>query len=47
LDFSTRLTGYQTELGPNAYAVFNTLLDHILAALTQEEQHDLLDGACC
>ncbi|MBE2287186.1 MAG: DUF932 domain-containing protein [Prosthecobacter sp.] len=27
LDFSTRLTGYQKELGPNAYAVFNTLTD--------------------
>jgi hypothetical protein len=27
LDLSTRLTGYQKELGPNAYAVFNTLTD--------------------
>jgi hypothetical protein len=27
LDFSTRLEGYQKELGPNAYAVFNTLTD--------------------
>lgn len=26
-DFSARLTGYQKELGPNAYAVFNTLTD--------------------
>jgi hypothetical protein len=26
-DLSTRLTGYQKELGPNAYAVFNTLTD--------------------
>ncbi len=26
-DFSTRLAGYQKELGPNAYAVFNTLTD--------------------
>jgi hypothetical protein len=26
-DFSTRLAGYQQELGPNAYAVFNTLTD--------------------
>lgn len=27
VDLSTRLTGYQKELGPNAYAVFNTLTD--------------------
>jgi hypothetical protein len=27
LDLFTRLTGYQKELGPNAYAVFNTLTD--------------------
>jgi len=27
LDLSTRLSGYQKELGPNAYAVFNTLTD--------------------
>jgi hypothetical protein len=27
VDFSTRLTGYQKELGSNAYAVFNTLTD--------------------
>ncbi|MFZ4594969.1 MAG: DUF932 domain-containing protein [Verrucomicrobiaceae bacterium] len=27
LDLSTRLAGYQKELGPNAYAVFNTLTD--------------------
>ena len=27
LDLSTRLTDYQKELGPNAYAVFNTLTD--------------------
>jgi hypothetical protein len=27
LDLSTRLIGYQKELGPNAYAVFNTLTD--------------------
>ncbi len=27
LDLSTRLTGYQKELGTNAYAVFNTLTD--------------------
>ena len=27
LDLSTRLDGYQKELGPNAYAVFNTLTD--------------------
>jgi hypothetical protein len=27
MDLSTRLTGYQKELGPNAYAVFNTLTD--------------------
>lgn len=27
LDLSTRLTGYQKELGSNAYAVFNTLTD--------------------
>ena len=26
-DFSSRLDGYQKELGPNAYAVFNTLTD--------------------
>jgi hypothetical protein len=26
-DFSTRLAGYRRELGPNAYAVFNTLTD--------------------
>ena len=26
-DFSARLAGYQKELGPNAYAVFNTLTD--------------------
>lgn len=26
-DFSNRLKSYQTELGPNAYAVFNTLTD--------------------
>lgn len=26
-DFSARLTGYRQELGPNAYAVFNTLTD--------------------
>jgi hypothetical protein len=26
-DFSSRLTGYRSELGPNAYAVFNTLTD--------------------
>lgn len=26
-DFSSRLTGYRDELGPNAYAVFNTLTD--------------------
>jgi hypothetical protein len=26
-DFATRLAGYQKELGPNAYAVFNTLTD--------------------
>ena len=27
VDFSTRLTSYQKELGPNAYAVFNTMTD--------------------
>ncbi len=27
VDFSTRLEGYRKELGPNAYAVFNTLTD--------------------
>jgi len=27
LDLSTRLDGYRKELGPNAYAVFNTLTD--------------------
>lgn len=27
VDLSKRLTGYQKELGPNAYAVFNTLTD--------------------
>jgi hypothetical protein len=27
LDLSARLTGYQKELGSNAYAVFNTLTD--------------------
>jgi len=27
VDLSTRLTGYQKELGSNAYAVFNTLTD--------------------
>jgi hypothetical protein len=27
MDLSTRLTGYQKELGTNAYAVFNTLTD--------------------
>ena len=27
VDLSIRLTGYQKELGPNAYAVFNTLTD--------------------
>jgi hypothetical protein len=26
-DFTSRLTGYRDELGPNAYAVFNTLTD--------------------
>jgi hypothetical protein len=26
-DFSSRLTGYRRDLGPNAYAVFNTLTD--------------------
>jgi hypothetical protein len=36
-DFSTRLAGYQKELGPNAYAVFNTLTD--IAARPPENPH--------
>lgn len=36
-DFSHRLTRYQTELGPNAYAVFNTLTD--IAARPPESVH--------
>jgi hypothetical protein len=36
-DFSTRLAGYQKELGPNAYAVFNTLTD--IAARPPESVH--------
>jgi hypothetical protein len=36
-DFSTRLVGYRRELGPNAYAVFNTLTD--IAASPPENAH--------
>ncbi len=36
-DFSDRLTGYRKKLGPNAYAVFNTLTD--IAAQPHESVH--------
>ena len=36
-DFSSRLEGYRQELGPNAYAVFNTLTD--IAARPPESTH--------
>jgi hypothetical protein len=36
-DFSTRLASYRTELGPNAYAGFNTLTD--IAARVPESVH--------
>jgi hypothetical protein len=36
-DFSNRLTRYRTQLGPNAYAVFNTLTD--IAARPPESVH--------
>jgi hypothetical protein len=36
-DFSTRLESYRQELGPNAYAVFNTLTD--IAARPPENPH--------
>jgi hypothetical protein len=36
-DFSSRLAGYQKELGANAYAVFNTLTD--IAARPPESVH--------
>jgi len=36
-DFSHRLTSYRTELGPNAYALFNTLTD--IAARPPESVH--------
>lgn len=36
-DFSTRLAGYRQDLGPNAYAVFNTLTD--IAARPPENPH--------
>jgi len=37
VDFSSRLEGYRKELGPNAYAVFNTLTD--IAARPPESIH--------
>ena len=36
-DFNSRLAGYRSELGPNAYAVFNTLTD--IAARPPENPH--------
>jgi len=36
-DFNSRLAGYRRELGPNAYAVFNTLTD--IAARPPENSH--------
>lgn len=38
-DFSHRLTSYRTELGPNAYALFNTLTD--IAARTLKNPYFL------